>query len=265
MPGDHAAAGQRMRWPAGIGPWPIFRDFHVGLTSEKIIPMRIAMRPAVIIFLFTLITSMTSIHSKTEKVIFFGDSITEAGAKPGGYILKMKDALAQKGLTAQYDLVGAGVGGNKVYDLYLRMEDDVLSQNPDIVFIYIGVNDVWHKTSLGTGTDQDKFEKFYTAIVNKMLDKHIRVILCTPAVIGEKNDFTNQQDGDMNAYSQVIRNLAQKWHCGLVDLREIFHNYELKNNPGNKALGILTLDKVHLNETGNQLVCDKMMEALIAK
>ena len=91
------------------------------------------------------------------------------------------------------------------------MDDDVLAKNPDVVFIYIGVNDVWHKVSSGTGTDQDKFEKFYTAIINKFLDKHIRLILCTPAVIGEKYDFTNQQDGDLNAYSQIVRNLAQKW------------------------------------------------------
>lgn len=214
--------------------------------------------------LFTVVTLFSSLRRKTQKVLFFGDSITEAGAKPGGYIIKMKDALAQKGIV-DYDLVGAGVGGNKVYDLYLRLEDDVLSQNPDIVFIWVGVNDVWHKTSFGTGTDPDKFEKFYTAIINKLLDKHIRVILCTPAVIGEKTDFTNQQDGDLNAYSQIIRNLAQKWHCGLVDLREIFHNYELKNNPGNKDKEILTKDRVHLNEQGNQLVADKMMEALLSK
>jgi lysophospholipase L1-like esterase len=142
------------------------------------------------------------------------------------------------------------------------MEDDVLALNPDVVFIWVGVNDVWHKQSFGTGTDPDKFEKFYTAIINKLLDKHIRVILCTPAVIGEKADFTNQQDGDLNAYSQIIRNLAQKWHTGLVDLREVFHNYEQKNNPGNKDSGILTLDKVHLNDAGNQLVAEKMLEAL---
>ncbi|HEX9511899.1 MAG TPA: SGNH/GDSL hydrolase family protein [Puia sp.] len=207
---------------------------------------------------------MVSVKSKTTRVVFFGDSITEAGAKPGGYIVKMKDALTQKGLGSQYDLVGAGIGGNKVYDLYLRMGDDVLALNPDVVFIFVGVNDVWHKQSFGTGTDPDKFEKFYTAIINKLLDKHIRVILCTPAVIGEKADFTNQQDGDLNAYSQIIRNLAQKWHCGLVDLRETFHNYEQKNNPGNKESGILTLDRVHLNEAGNQLVAEKMLEALTA-
>jgi lysophospholipase L1-like esterase len=217
------------------------------------------------ITLLSLLNILTSFIRKSQKVVFFGDSITQAGAKPGGFIVKMTEALAQKNLSSDYELMGAGIGGNKVYDLYLRMDDDVLAQNPDIVFIWIGVNDVWHKTVSGTGTDIDKFEKFYVAIINKLLDRHIRVLLCTPAVIGEKTDFTNQQDGDLNAYSQVVRNLAQKFHCGLVDLHEIFHNYELKNNPGNKESGILTLDKVHLNDAGNQLVADKMLEALLNK
>jgi lysophospholipase L1-like esterase len=215
--------------------------------------------------LFAVMTILTSLRSKSQKVVFFGDSITQAGAKPGGYIVLMKTALEQKGMGSNYDLIGAGIGGNKVYDLYLRMDDDVLSQNPDVVFIWVGVNDVWHKTLFGTGTDADKFDKFYEAIINKLLDRHIRTILVTPAVIGEKTDFTNQQDGDLNAYSQIIRNLAQKYHCGLVDLREIFHNYELKNNPGNKESGILTVDRVHLTDAGNQLVAEQMLEVLLNK
>lgn len=227
--------------------------------------MRALSRTAVMLALFSCLTVFSSLTRKPQKVIFFGDSITQQGAKPGGYIVKMTEALAQKNLSNDYELIGAGIGGNKVYDLYLRMDDDVLAQNPDIVFIWIGVNDVWHKTMFGTGTDIDKFEKFYVAIINKLLDRHIRVVLCTPAVIGEKTDFTNQQDGDLNAYSQVIRNLAQKFHCGLVDLREIFHTYELRNNPGNKESGILTVDRVHLNEAGNQLVADKMLETLLNK
>jgi isoamyl acetate esterase len=227
--------------------------------------LRLTPRLTVITILFAVLTILASMRTKTQKVVFFGDSITQAGAKPGGYIVKLKEALEQKGMGSQFDLMGAGVGGNKIYDLYLRMDDDVLAQNPDVVVIWIGVNDVWHKATSGTGTDADKFDKFYSAIINKLLDRHIRVILCTPAVIGEKTDFTNQQDGDLNAYSQIVRNLAQKWHCGLVDLREIFHNYELKNNPGNKESGILTLDKVHLNDAGNQLVADKMLEVLQTK
>jgi len=213
-----------------------------------------------LILLFITATSM--LNQKATRVIFFGDSITQAGVKPGGFIALMGEALKQKGLADQYELIGAGIGGNKIYDLYLRMEDDVLAKHPDLVIIWVGVNDVWHKASYGTGTDADKFEKFYIAIIKKLQANNIRVILCTPATIGERTDFTNQQDGDLNRYSQIIRDLAGKNNCGLLDLRKIFLEYNLQNNPDNKESGILTVDRVHLNEKGNQLVADKMLEVL---
>jgi lysophospholipase L1-like esterase len=197
-----------------------------------------------------------------KKIIFFGDSITEQGAKPGGYIRLLDSMLIQKGLDKNYELLGAGIGGNKVYDLYLRMEDDVLAKNPDAVVIWIGVNDVWHKRSLGTGTDADKFEKFYAAILKKLQDRKIRVFICTPAVVGEKNDATNELDGDLNKYSVIIRGLAQKNNCPLIDLRQLFGVYLQANNPGNKDRGILTTDGVHLNATGNAFVAQHMMEVL---
>lgn len=202
---------------------------------------------------------------KKQRIVFFGDSITQAGVGAGGYITRMNETLATKGLAAQYELIGAGIGGNKVYDLYLRMDSDVLAKNPDVVVIWVGVNDVWHKSSSGTGTDADKFEKFYTAIIKKLQAKNIRVFLTTPAAIGEKTDNSNQQDGDLNQYANIIRRLAKTTNCGLVDLRKTFLEYNLKNNPGNKESGILTTDRVHLNEAGNTLVADEMLKAVIGK
>jgi lysophospholipase L1-like esterase len=225
--------------------------------------MKLFLRFAFAAALFILASSMMT--EKPKRVIFFGDSITQMGANPGGYIIKMGEMLEQKGVAKNYELIGAGIGGNKVYDLYLRLEDDVLSKSPDIVFIWVGVNDVWHKVSSGTGTDPDKFEKFYTAIIKKMQDKGIRVILVTPACIGEKTDFTNQQDGDLNKYAQIIRGLAKNYHCELVDLREDFLTYNLKNNPDNKESGILTADRVHLNQKGNEFVAEKMFDVLVSK
>ncbi len=217
------------------------------------------------IFLFALfITCMSAINLKKTRVIFFGDSITESGVKPNGFITKMQEDLKKKGLGDQYELIGAGIGGNKVYDLYLRMDTDVLAKLPDVVIIWIGVNDVWHKALLGTGTDADKFEIFYTAIINKLQAKKIKVILTTPAAIGERTDNTNQQDGDLNKYSNIIRKLAITHDCMLVDLRKDFLSYNLKNNSANKEAGILTTDRVHLNDAGNRLVADKMMVALSA-
>jgi isoamyl acetate esterase len=200
-----------------------------------------------------------------KRVVFFGDSITQAGVEPKGYITMLSALMASKGLTNNYELAGAGIGGNKVYDLYLRMEEDILAKKPDIVVIWVGVNDVWHKRSYGTGTDADKFEKFYTAIIKKLQAKNIQVLVCTPAAIGEKTDHSNELDGDLNKYSGIIRELAKKNNCRLVDLRKAFLNYNLINNKDNKESGILTTDRVHLNEAGNKLVAEEMMNALLAE
>lgn len=221
--------------------------------------------------IFSLVLACGLLYSfsfqKKTKVIFFGDSITELGVQKNansgtGYVLLVDSLCKAANKSAEYEFVGAGVSGNKVYDLYLRLEEDVLSKNPDVVVIYIGVNDVWHKTALGTGTDADKFEKFYNAIIRKLKEKNIKVILCTPAVVGEKTDFTNQLDGDLNRYSAIIRDIATKNSLTLVDLRQQFLDYTKKNNPKNLEKDILTRDRVHLNAAGNLFVADLMWKAI---
>src|SRR4051812_2203928 len=216
----------------------------------------------VIIFIAALVfMSFLSSRDTKKKVIFFGDSITQAAVQPHGYITVMQEMLQQQNIS-NYDLIGAGIGGNKVYDLYLRMDSDVLNKSPNIVVIYIGVNDVWHKKTSGTGTDADKFEKFYRAIIVKLEAAGARVVVCTPAVIGEKNDFSNQLDGDLNRYCNIIRNMATELHMPLVDLRKAFLDYEVKNNTGNADKGILTIDGVHLNDKGNQLAAELMWDII---
>jgi lysophospholipase L1-like esterase len=202
------------------------------------------------------------LHQQKKRIVFFGDSITQAGVQPTGYITKLRQLLDEKKIGDKYELIGAGIGGNKAYDLYLRMEDDVLAKKPDAVVIWVGVNDVWHKRTSGTGTDADKFEKFYNAIIKKFKDNKVEVLVCTPAAIGEKTDFTNELDGDLNKYSAIIRSIAKNNNCPLIDLRQAFLDYNLANNKENKESGILTTDRVHLNEKGNQFVAEQMYRVL---
>lgn len=207
--------------------------------------------------------SMWQAQEQPMKIVFFGDSITQAGVNPGGYIDVMKQMLEKAGIKDKYQLIGAGIGGNKVYDLYLRLEEDVLVHQPDVVVIWVGVNDVWHKRSHGTGTDVDKFEKFYVALVKKIQASGAKVIVATPATIGERTDFSNELDGDLNLYSRIIRTIAARFDCPVADFRKEFLQYNLANNPQNRESGILTTDRVHLNEKGNQLVADVLYKLLI--
>ena len=201
-----------------------------------------------------------STTQKKQQVIFFGDSITNFGADQGGYIQLLESMSNRDGLGGKFAFSGSGINGNKVHDLFLRMDKDVLSKHPDRVFIYVGINDVWFKTLSGKGAE--KFESVYLDIVKKLLERNIKTVLCTPAVIGERTDNTNPFDADMEKCCFIIRKIALNYHLQVVDLRKAFLAYNLKNNPSNRSKGLLTYDGIHLNDKGNQLVAEEMWKLI---
>lgn len=195
---------------------------------------------------------------KPKRIVFFGDSITQAAVNEDGYITILSDKLK----APDYELIGAGIGGNKIYDLYLRIEEDVLQKNPDLVVVYVGINDVWHKKTSHTGTDYDKYIQFYQAVIDRIKESGSEVVLCTPSVIGEKPNGQNDLDEDLDKYSGAIRELAKKNNVPLCDLRVLFGEYEKEYNQDNLEKGVLTTDGVHLNKKGNQLVADSLLPFL---
>jgi len=64
---------------------------------------------------------------------------------------------------------------------------------------------------------------------------------------------------DLDLFSDVVRKLSSEYNTGLIDLRKIFLSYISENNPDNKPSGILTYDGVHLNDQGNKLIADQMI------
>jgi len=213
---------------------------------------------------------MTSCISSNKKVVFLGDSITQ-NAVINSEDFKGFISLLEENVNQNTELVGKGIGGDKVSDLLTRYRDDVIKLNPDIVFIYIGINDVWHKYDYGTGTDIDLYENGLRQIITDIKENGVEVILCTPTVIGEnKGEFTlvNQfkdietmeiMNNDLDDYSDVIRKLSKEFDTKLLDLRKIFMQYISENNPENKSKGVLTKDGVHLNNLGSKLIADEMI------
>ncbi len=207
-------------------------------------------------------THETAIRSST-RIIFFGDSITEQGVKPNGYVTILRDTL--NALRQKIEVIGAGISGNKVNDLQRRLENDVLTKKPSIVVIYIGINDVWHFefASRGlTGTPKPEFEKGLKDIITKIQSDGATVILCTPSVIGEKNDGTNKYDTMLDEYSQISRTVAAQYSIPLCDLRSAFIDYLKKNNLANSEKNVLTFDGVHLNDAGNKFVAAQFLAVL---
>ena len=207
-----------------------------------------------------LIVLMTSCNGNKKQVVFLGDSITEEGRTLElGFINLLEESLDSE----KFNLIGKGISGDKVSDLLVRYENDVLAQNPDIVFIYIGINDVWHSYDVGKGSDIDFYEKGLRKIITDIKKRGAKIILCTPTVIGERVTFEDEleikRDQELDAFSGVVRNLASEFNTELLDLRTIFKDYIAENNKNNEYQDFLTDDGVHLNDAGNKLLSEKML------
>ena len=228
------------------------------------------MRKIILLIISSLIISCENMNdNQPAKIVFLGDSITQQAEDfEDGFISIIRQNLVQD----KFELVGKGISGNKVSDLLTRYKSDVLDLNPDIVFIYIGINDVWHKYDFGTGSDIDLYEKGLRTIISDIKSLGSEIVLCTPTVIGENtgdfelgNQFKDvetmeKMNGDLDTFSDVVRKLSNEYETELLDLRKIFMDYLAENNINNDAAGILTTDGVHLNKQGNKLIADQMIK-----
>ena len=219
---------------------------------------------ACVITLFGCVASQSTgqdMISKNDKIVFLGDSITQAGAKPGGYVTLVAAELLEQMPSKKIKVVGAGISGNRVPDLQKRLEKHVLRRKPNLVFIYIGINDVWHSKN-GKGTSKEDFESGLRDIIKQIKEVGSKVILCTPSMIGEKTDGSNEFDAMLEEYSAISRKVASETESQLLDLRMAFVNHLKKANPKNKTKGVLTSDGVHLNPAGNQFVAQQMLSGI---
>jgi lysophospholipase L1-like esterase len=199
---------------------------------------------------------------KGDRVVFLGDSITQGGAGPGGYVTLFREAIEKDHKDLGVEVIGAGISGNKVPDLENRLDRDVIAKKPNVVVIYIGINDVWHSQN-GRGTPKEAYEKGLRSLIERIEKAGARPVLCTASVIGEKTDGSNPLDKMLDEYCQVSRDVAKETKTQLIDLRKAFLDYLKQHNPENKDKGILTGDTVHLNSAGNKFVAEQMLTALV--
>lgn len=213
-------------------------------------------------FLMVLAALSTQHAFAQARIVFFGDSITEAGVNPGGYVALVADSLTTTHPDAV--VIGAGISGNKVPDLLARVDRDVLAQDPTHVVIYIGINDVWHFFQFEgvTGTAPDVYEAGLKELISRIEAPGATVLLCTPSVIGEDVGREAPVNDRLKSYADISRNVAEEVDVQLCDLRQAFEDYLEENNPSKAYEGILTTDGVHLNDAGNRFVADFMIGVL---
>ncbi|SDC64394.1 Lysophospholipase L1 [Pelagirhabdus alkalitolerans] len=201
---------------------------------------------------------------QTEKWLFIGDSITEAGrfedveGLGDNYVRMIRDQFAIRKTSPVPTFVNKGISGNRITDLANRWQEDVLDENPDLLSISIGVNDVWRQLDQ-PGMDQVtplRFESIYRDLLNQTVaSTNARIVLMEPTVIEEKRD----SEGNIKLvdYVEIVQKLATEYDCQLVRTHRAFLTY-LEN----KRSLPLTTDGVHMTSTGNALMANTWLDTV---
>jgi lysophospholipase L1-like esterase len=174
---------------------------------------------------------------KTVNIAFWGDSITEG--IPGCSYFKQLQLDPN-----HYRLHNYGKGGDTVISLYNRLRNQELDNNYGMVFLLVGVNDVfvklaWWYAMIKTVAHQPwsqndrEFETYYRKILALLAHKSKTVIAVSPLFLGE--DLNNPWNAQLSKQREIIANLKNQFdnveYMNIYndDLKPVLVNHQLEN------------------------------------
>jgi acyl-CoA thioesterase-1 len=208
-----------------------------------------------------------------KKIVMMGDSITQMGAQPHGYVTLIDHTFRELYPSNPIEVINVGIGGQKAPDMNGRFKRDVLDKHPDMVMISVGVNDVWHdfrnpawtardaSGNSGRGIKLDVHLKELEAMVMDAKAGGIKVVMLSPTVVYE--DLNCDENKRITTYVNAQQRLAQKIQVPFVNLNKSFRTVisAYQREAGRTQL-LLTIDGVHLNDQGNNLMANDILKTL---
>jgi acyl-CoA thioesterase I len=157
-------------------------------------------------------------QNRTINLVFHGHSV------PSGYFrtpevrtLEAYPFLVLEGLKKQYptaviNSITTSIGAENSEQGQKRFKRDVLTHNPDVLFIDYALND----RSIGLERSREAMEK----MIKKALKKNIKIILLTPSPDIAVDIL--KPDNLLEQHSRQLIKLAEKYKIGLVDSQGAF-------------------------------------------
>ncbi len=208
--------------------------------------------------------------SQVHRVVMMGDSITQIGAGPKGYVTLVNQSL---NTLHPIEVINVGIGGQKAPDMLARFQRDVLDMKPDLFTLSVGVNDVWHNFrdfqknlriptgDTGRGVLLPEYLKDVESMVEQAKAAGIKVVLLSPTLVYE--DLDCAENKRMETYVKAEEALAKKEGVGFINLFRMCKASvaEYQKSAGRRQL-LLTVDGVHMNDAGNALMADAILKYL---
>lgn len=191
-------------------------------------------------------------NNRTINLVFHGHSV------PTGYFrtpeVRTLDAypyLVLQELKERYpyaviNVITTSIGGENSAQGEKRFKRDVLTHQPDVLFIDYALND----RKLGLAESRRHMEK----MIKQALKKKVKVILLTPSADQTVNLL--QPGNELELFATQLRELAAVYHIGLADSYTKFkHLLEEK-----KDLSAYMAQSNHPNRAGHELIAEEIMQ-----
>jgi len=216
-----------------------------------------------------------------SRVLFIGDSITDGDRSRTGDVNHALGDTYVRLIAARYgydhpadavEFLNRGINGHRITDLAARWEEDCLRLRPDILTVFVGVNDAASVVELTVPppprTDGkppkslvtlELFRETYDlllSITRRELPK-TTIILCTPFVLplDKIGKDWNLWNAEVSKFAGVVRELALKHRTYLVHFQPVFEAATIKAPPA-----FWMPDGVHPSAAGHQLMADEWVK-----
>jgi len=215
------------------------------------------------------------------KILFQGDSITEAFRKPeemnpayqlgNGYAFLVASHLGATRPDRGWEFVNRGISGHKVAEIAARWEADALQIAPDFLSLLAGVNDTQnfckyiHSDASLSAEEKDrrdaeaftKFQEHYAWLLDSVLERkpETKILLLEPflLVVDTVTPYWRER---LALRRQAIARIAEERGLPVVPLQEIFDAACHRAPAAHWAY-----DGIHPTHAGARLIADAWLEA----
>ena len=192
----------------------------------------------------------------TVKILFQGDSITDAGRDRRnyhdvgpGYAKYASEQIVSDFPAVDFEFINLGISGNRTSQLFDRLYSDGIEFNPDIISLLIGINDVWHRHSHNIATTNEQVEVNYRSILERIKNEtNAKIIMIEPFLL-DAPGVAHFAD-EVKELQGIVRSLAEKYADVFIPLGEKFDD-ALATQP---APLYYSADGVHPNENGRAFI-----------
>lgn len=135
-------------------------------------------------------------------------------------------------ISATSQVINAGVGGNNTNNLLDRINQDVLTKNPDLVILMVGTNDMLNSKKM---ISYDLYESNLKKIVEKIKNTGTEVMLMSSPPVDsiylferhDKNLFKETPNVKLDTVQSIVSRVAINNNLKYLDLHQIFEEMNL--------------------------------------